>query len=242
MAGTKPGRDTVVYANGFNVTRFLQDFSGPEQVLNFEDSTAFGDKSHVKTPTVGESDSSFSGIYDSDAAASHDFLKAAIGTAEDHFIVLRDGDAFGNVGFAMVGFETTYGLESPVEGIVTMAGGVTSRIGDEEIRVLQERATKTSTFTGATLDNLAATTNGGAAYLQAFAASGSSPTLDVTVRHSTDNFVGDDTLLATFVQVVVSRKRERVPIVGTIKQSVRIIGTIGGGSPSFELFAGLHRA
>jgi len=95
---------------------------------------------------------------------------------------------------------------------------------------------KDDNWTGTTVNNGAASTNGGSAYLQVTAATG---TVEVSIRHSSDNFDADDDELVAFT-AVTGRFSERKTFTGAVKQYVRGIATIGDGEKiTFNI--GIHR-
>lgn len=100
----------------------------------------------------------------------------------------------------------------------------------DALLALQASVTKTATFSGTGLDLKTGTPRRGMkARLIVTAASGTTPTLDVTIEHSDDN--STFTNLATFGQKTATG--EDAISFETSKRYVRATATIGGTTPSF---------
>lgn len=114
--------------------------------------------------------------------------------------------------------------------------------------VLAAAARRTSTLTGTGIDVLHY--EGVAlAVLNASAGTGTNPTLDVKLQHSDDNSTYADVTGATFTQVTNDAGSAGVQVmrinVSDLKRYLRVIGTIGGTSPSFDYgvdFVGIKKA
>lgn len=111
----------------------------------------------------------------------------------------------------------------------------------DEGLILQPYGVISGTTTGAALNNLAATTNGGSATLQVTALNlGGGTNLVVKVQDSADNVTFAD--LATFTAVTVAPASQYLAIVGTIRQYTRAVMTFTGGtSPTATLTVALAR-
>lgn len=98
--------------------------------------------------------------------------------------------------------------------------------------LLQDTVTKTATYTGTGLDLKTGTQRRGfKVRLRVPTVSGTSPTLDITVQHSTDNTTYTD--LVTFAQVTAAAELFRT--VETVQRYIRAKGVISGTLPSFIL-------
>lgn len=93
--------------------------------------------------------------------------------------------------------------------------------------------------TGSSVDGSAGTTNGGVAHLHVTAASGTSPTLDVVVEHSTNNSAWST--VATFAQAT-GVTAERVAVAGTVHRYLRAKSTVAGTNPSFTIAVAFARS
>lgn len=95
--------------------------------------------------------------------------------------------------------------------------------------------------TGSAVDNAAGTTNGGVAHLHVTTASGTSPTCDTVVEHSTNNSTWST--LATFTQATsVTSQRVTVAAGTTVHRYLRAKSTLGGTSPNFTIAVAFARS
>jgi hypothetical protein len=104
--------------------------------------------------------------------------------------------------------------------------------------LLVPKAARTATGNGTSHDNGAATTNGAVAHQHVFAKSGTTPTLDQKIQHSSDN--------STFVDLIAFSQKtaagsERVAVTGAINRYTREAHTITGTTPSFTGAVSLAR-
>lgn len=75
-----------------------------------------------------------------------------------------------------------------------------------------------------------------AAHLETGAVSGTSPTLDVKLQDSADNSSFADVAGATFTQVITADDSQELALENLnteIRRFVRLVATVGGGTPSF---------
>ena len=106
-------------------------------------------------------------------------------------------------------------------------------------QILHALGSESASGTGGATNYGAATSDGGAAYLQVTVKSGTSPTLDVKIRDSADNSTYAD--LITFTQAT-GVTAERKTVSGTVNQYTLASWTHGGTSPVFTFMAGFARA
>jgi len=135
-------------------------------------------------------------------------------------------------------FAGTYTRQA-TRGELTKANGTYTVTGvkDEGVIVLPLAAV-TATGTGSATNYGSSTSSGGAGTLQVTAASGTSPTADVKIRHSADDATYAD--LITFTQAT-ARTAERKTVTGTVNQYLKVSYTIGGTGPSFTVVVGFAR-
>jgi hypothetical protein len=153
-------------------------------------------------------------------------LNAALGTEYSEWCWYPQGDTYGNYGYAMTTIDTSHTVSSTIDDACKVSVEGQSNVSAERILSLRALAQSTgSPWTGTSHDNGAATTNGGSVYIQATEATGN---IEVSIRHSTNNFAGDDTELASFT-VVTGTKSERITFSGTVKRYVRGFAEVNGG-------------
>lgn len=234
------GKDAVTFLNEFAVGAFIQSVAVP-RIAEISDVTVMdGTGAREFIPGLEAATFELGGFTDLTAAQIDAILNPLVNVADTDITYFPEGDTFGNPGYALRGIVRDYNLVSTVSvaNEFTAEGeGTTARTRVFDIHTL---SAETGTATGSTHDNGAASSNGGATFLHCTAVSGTLPTLDVTVRHSTDNFGADDTLLATFAQLTAAG-HERAAYAGTVKRFVRAIWTITGTTPSFTFHVNYGR-
>jgi len=96
----------------------------------------------------------------------------------------------------------------------------------------------TTNTTGTTVDGAAASAGGAIANLHVTAVSGTSPTLDVIVEHSTNNSTWGT--LGTFAQAT-GTGAESIAVAGAVYRYVRASATLAGTNPSFTIAVAVGR-
>lgn len=104
--------------------------------------------------------------------------------------------------------------------------------------ILHPHQAETANGQAAPVDNGASSAAGGAGYLQVSTASGTSPSLTVSIEHSADNLTY--VALMTFA-AATTRGAQRLRVSGTVNRYVRAAWTVGGTSPSFTFAVGFER-
>lgn len=213
------------------------DMTSFEMPITVETSPAFGFKATAKTHTASsdkDATVAYEGLWDGAVGGIDEVLDALLGDDENGtgaslFSHSPEGGQNGELVRCAQAIETEYGVSNSDDSSVPWSATAQSIVGVETGKVLHAKAAESSDGNGAILDNLAATSNGGSAYLHAPDVQG---TLTVTIRHSTDNFAGDDTLLASFSAFAVKRG-QRVTFSGTVKRYTRTAHTLGGSPATY---------
>lgn len=211
-----------------------------------EETTTFG----LVNPThalVGLQKGAFAqrGFFDDAAGSSHAVLVAQTGLPQVVSLGL-EGNANGRgvIGFAgpiqskyqrvvelakLHRANAEYVVSGPIEHgvIVHGLGAETSASGNSQ---------------GASVDNGAATTNGGSAYLQLSALTlGGYTSVTIRIRHSTDNSVFTD--LASFTNVTAAPAGERITLPSTVNRYLAVSWTFNGAGSgqNVTFLAGVSR-
>lgn len=223
------GKDTKVFANGYDLSTFLSSVSVSGEADTAETSTL---GTTAKTYIAGLRDATITadGFFSSEVGGSDERLAAQLGTSVV-FTVVLSADAVGAHGYGMTAIETSYEAGAEIGGATAVSMEGQSTVGQEAIRVLNALSAVTATGTGTSVDNLASTTSGFAAYLHVTAASGTTPNMVAKVQHSADNSTWAD--LATFTAVTAANAYQRVAGTGTVNRYLRAQYTITGTTPSF---------
>lgn len=233
------GRNAQILLNGYDVSGAFNDWdlSGEAKM---DETTTFGAAvdSTSYTETLKGAKLGLKGFWDGTAVTGISaILEAALGNVVKSIVCLFPfGSAVGNEMIAFQGDEKTKKLPNKVTGVLSIQTDFESSTGPEygvSLHVLQQ---ETVGANGTTVDNGAASTNGGSAFLEATAVG---TTMTVNVRHSTDNFGADDTLLGSFsAQTVIGAQRIAFAAGTTVKRYVRITWTQTGNT---TFAVGLHR-
>ena len=235
------GKSAIVYVNGRDLTGYFKKFS-VSGTADVADATTFGDTS--KDYVAGQTDATLTaeGLFDGTTSAIADILSTALGDATSSVWTWfpAGASAIGNDGYGLYGIETSYEVDSPINGVVGIAAEVQGTVGLEPVDLLHVLALTSTTANGSSLDGAAGTTGGGAAYLHATAVAGTNPTAAVTVEHSTDDSAWST--LATFTTVSTAGTSQRVAVSGTVNRYLRVAYTIGGSvSPSVTFTVAFNR-
>lgn len=231
------GKDTKVFINENDYSSY---FNNADNSLTSDvaETTTFGATGNAKTYIVGKKDgtASLSGFFD---ATSDAVIQPLLGGND--FLYLNgisgvsatDKVYFGNANII------NYGISSPVGDVVASTidlqadGGLLSGL-------VLENDTITATADGTARDNGSSTTNGGGAFLVITSVSGTSPTLDVVIKHSADNVTY--TNLVTFTQATgTTSEYKAVAKDTTVNRYLKVSFTAGGTTPSFSAIVGFGR-
>lgn len=209
------GRNTKVYINGYDLSAAFHNAQAQHQQGTY-DVTAFGASSKAFINGLAEGTLSLDGFFEAGSGSIDAVLQASLGT-EGVAMVFHNGDAIGSRGRACASLETSYQVTTPVDGVVGVAAAIQADGGLDAIVSLHALGAETTTGAAASVDNGAATTNGGVGYIEATAFSGTNAT--VKVQHSSDNSVWAD--LITFTDVAAANAKERRTVSGTVNRYLR---------------------
>ena len=241
--GITTGNQAQVLLDEFNLHQFAQSFSC-EPMIDLHDASVLGTTSRIKHPGLKHATAS-SALFLDDAATtgSYDVLKSKYGAATPGILSYAQlGFAIGNPAILLYLNSIRFGVESIVEDLNKLSFNAEAAEDAADFGVsLHAYAAETSSTNSASVDNAAATTNGGVGVIHVAAISGTStPTLTAKIQHSVDNSVWVD--LITFTALTaVGKQRVEVAAGTTINRYLRTISTITGSSPSFTYATGFAR-
>jgi hypothetical protein len=231
------GKDTKIYINENDYSSYFNN-ADTSISADVAETTTFGASGGAKTYISGQKDgtSSLAGFFD---ATSDAVLQPLLGGND--FILVHGAqglDATDRVFFANSNI-TNYGISSPVGDVVATSLEVQADGGLLNGIVL-ENQTLTTTTDGTARDNSTSTTNGGGAFLLVTSANGTSPTLDVVIKHSADDVTY--TNLVTFTQATGTTSEYKAVAKGTtVNRYLKVSFTVGGTTPSFSAIVGFGR-
>jgi hypothetical protein len=224
------GKTTVVLYNGANLTSYFNEASVSNSVETAE-TTAFGND--AKTYITGLIDGTISatGMFDGAVGAVDATLTATLGATDaDVMTVMPEGATADKRTYSCAVRETSYEISSPVGDVVAANLEVQATGGVDTGKVIEGLTSVSASGNSTSINNGAATSNGGVAYLHVTVNSRDGAST-FKVQHSTDNVSFVD--LATFSSVAASATGgERVAVTGTVNQYLRSEYVPGGSSGS----------
>jgi len=224
------GKNVNVFINQYDFSTYFNDVSATSTVETAEVS-AFG--SSAKEYIVGLIDGtvSLSGMFDGTATGTDVVFSAVLGsTTKQNVIVAPSGHSNGATAIVLEADDTSYEVSGAVADVVQTSVEFQSSDGVEHGKILSSGSTITATGNGTSVDNTAASTNGGVGFL-------SVPTntrngnITVKVQQSADNSTFSD--LITFTVVSSTAKTfQRVEVTGTVARYLRVNYTVAGSTGS----------
>lgn len=239
MAFVNANQTRLIYGTN-PLAAYLKSVS-PSFSADMLDATTLADTSKVFI--AGETDYvlNVDGLFDSTTAAGDVWanITAAISaTSTVPVSVAPEGFAVGNSVWVMPVKTGTYDVSSTVADLVgftmAMQPADTPGVG----RSLSDLTAYSTTTNGTSVDDSAASSNGAVINLHVTASSGTTPTLAVTVQHSTNNSTWSTIATFTTATAVTS---ETVTVAGTVNRYTRAVFTVGGTTPSFTAQVSLAR-
>ena len=239
MPTFRHGKNTAVLSDQYDLSTYLSSVSDSNAVDAIE-TTTFG--SSARSYVIGHKDGSvsFEGLFDGTVNAIDALFAAALGSASGSVLTIAgEGNVQGRRARLLQAKETSYEISSPLTDVVSISGEVTADGGLDYGVVLNAQSALAASFTGTSIDNAAASTNGCVAHLHVTANTRNGAST-IKVQHSVDNTTWVD--LITFSSVATSTATaQRSTTTGTVQRYVRAIGTIGGSTGSITLTVALAR-
>jgi hypothetical protein len=226
------GKDTQLFADQYDLTSYLQGVD-PTLEVEMRDSTVFGDAGRKSTPGLTSGGIGFDALYDRTAGSAFDFIRTALQSALQQIVTsFPEGATLGYP--ADLCYANTANFSAPVKvGDLLMVTGYfkSAEDGVDVGIALHAKSAETGTFTGSSVDNGAATSNGGVGVIHVPAIAGAAPSVVVKIQHSSNNSTWTD--LITFAAATAATK-ERVEVAAgtTVNRYTRTIGTFGGTTTS----------
>lgn len=226
------GSQARTYLDGRNLSTYLSQVTNSGEA-DKADVTTFS--ATAKSYIRGLADQTFEaeGIYDSAGTVGSDaVLYNSYSNKSAIFTHYPAGDAIGAAGFAASGILGKYEIDSPVDDANRIKMEVQSSRGFERTVSLEPL---TASLTGggtasSTVDNAAASSNGGAGYLHVTALNGG--TAVVKIQHSTNNSTWSD--LITFSDVTAAGSALVSPVTGTVNRYLRATWAVTGGTATIH--------
>lgn len=243
MPTTHHSQNAKIYSDGYAIQAWIRKLKLAMAALAPENTT-IGATGAARTREADGHESGnieYDGIVTDLAAGSDARMKALFNQSSKIWTIMPfDDAAVGTAGYGLVTVKNKYDRETDGEDVIVFAGsGVISGYA-ERLKALHPLAARTADGDGTTLDNAAATTVGGSAYIHLTAATALTSLIVIIEGSATGAFAGEETTIATFATLTAAPGRERIVIAGTIPRYLRASWDITGTSATF--FVGVHRA
>ena len=235
------GKNTSVLFNAFDLSNYFNqaDVSVDQGTA---EGTGFQPTGGARVFEVGLNGGtvSLSGFFNGSANGVDAKLSSTINPSADDVVTISPEGvlALGKFCKLLASQTTQYQVSSPLDGLVTVSGSLQANSGISSGVILHPLGAETVTGNDTSIDQTAATSNGGVAHLHVTTVTGTTPSNTVIVQHSTDNSTFAD--LITFTAATVATQ-ERKTVTGTVNRYVRTKRTMSGTTPSFTYAVGFAR-
>lgn len=232
MNGASVGKARVM-ADQFDISQFLQNMN-PVRNRDFEDCSDLTSTSHEYTPVLRGGSFMLEGMYRTNAIVGESLQDIFAQLPDTQLIVTGypETRAIGAAAMLMYADVMKYNLDTVVGSLVKASIELTSQKWAVEQGVsLHNLTAETGTGNSASVDNGAATTNGGVGVLHCTAVVGASPAWVIKIQHSANDSTWAD--LITFSAVAAATK-ERIEVAPgtTVNRFLREVHTLGGTTTS----------
>lgn len=231
------GKDSRILANDTAVSTEMNKWSAKWEI-DLAETTTLGAGGFGGTRGLMEGTMSGEGFFNSSAIAKplYDEIQSTLTASTDNLLnmtIWPMGGTLGNPAIFAACDTTDFNIESSVDEAVTIKfeakGDATVDMGESLHDLTAETSSTNSTY----VDDLALTSNGGAAMLHVTAVSGTTPTATIKVQHSTDHVSWADLVTFTGLTTLTSSESKIVAAGTTVNRYLRVISTIAGTNPSY---------
>jgi len=221
------GKDGRVLVAQYDLSSYFNEMSSSQSIETAE-TTSFGASAKTYITGLNDGTLSFSGMFDSSAAAVSAVFESIIANASTPVITMaHDGGL--TIGSSCVMAEvkqTAYDITVPVADVVALSGEFQVTDGLRNGVILAGAVAATTTSTGTAVDNSVSTSKGARANLHVTANTMDDATV-IKVQHSADNSSWAD--LITFTSVgATTLTSETATATGTINRYLRYSVTPAG--------------
>lgn len=224
----KHGKAAAVYLGGTDVSPYLNQ-ADLSIAVDTADTTTFGSTWHSAIVGTDGAKVSFTGLYDPLLTDIITTLGVDWSLTTGVLTYCPSGAAIGDVARLVSIASTSYDESSPVGGVVAIKWDVMASAAVGTGFMLHALSTDTDTTTGASKNDLAATTTGWTAHLHVTAQNATSWV--VKLQDSADNSAWADVAGGAFTAVTTKASQRLQGAAGsTLRQYVRYIATRTGGS------------
>lgn len=231
-----------VMADEFDISGFLQKMS-PVRNRDFADCTTLNEESKAYTPVLRGGSFMLEGLYRTKAIAGSSLQDIFAALPDTQIIVTGypDTRATGKPALLMYADVLKYNLDNVVADLVKVSIELSSQKWHVEHGVsLHDLTAETGTGNGTSVDNAAATTNGGVGVLHVPAIAGGAPSVVVRIEHSANGSTWA-TLLTFAAATAATKQRIEVAAGTTVNRFLREVHTFGGTTTSITFNSAFAR-
>lgn len=229
----------VLYGNTA-LAGYLRSVS-PSAQIDMLDVTVLTDTAKQFIPALGDYTLNVDGLFDNTTGAGSlwDVLTSPINAGSTIPTTIGvDGYTVGNSVWMIPARTVSFEVSSSVADVVGFTASFGSASATNLGVSLADLAARTTTANGTSVDSGAATSNGAVAHLHITNVAGTTPSLTVTVEHSTNG--SSWTTLGSFTAASTASS-ELITVTGTVNRYTRAVFTIAGTTPSFTCQVSLAR-
>lgn len=224
---------TRAMVDEFDISQFITKVS-PVPSQDVADCTTLAEDHRSYTPVMKKGELNMDGLYRTKQIVGQtlDDIFGVLPSTALIFSGFPEGRAPGKPAYLILSDVTRYNLDSVVGDLVKCQINIMAHHRAVERGVsLHDLIAETGTANGTSVDNLAATANGGVIVLHVTDIQGAAPSVAIKVQHSTNGTVWADLQALT---TVVAATKERIEIAAgtTVNQFLRVVQTFGGTTTS----------
>jgi hypothetical protein len=231
--GKYHGKDARLYIGGYDISALAVALGISQEIEQAEYAVMDGVDGYHSLPGLAKDALSLEGVFDDDNMT---VLNNLFSASSGYQIIIPFGTSQGDRGMAVNAARLQkYLWPSKVTELNRISGElIADTLPWDEIKMLQEAATKTADGNSNSIDESAASSDGAKAYLQIWEL-GANDTLQVKIQESSDDAVADPWAdLITFTTLdgsVNTETTERLTVSGAVERYLRVVWTFGGTSP-----------
>lgn len=235
------GKNAKVLIGTYDLTDSFKEFSTTSQI-DMAETSAFGNTNKTYIQGLADTSISLQGMFAGGTDEVDDVLSAALGDSSTLPVTIApNGFGVGKSAFSLASQQSSYEITGSIGDVVAVSSQFASKIdsGGRSGKLLFADAAITATGNQSSVDNAAATTNGGYAMLHI-----PTNTWDDTVDITIEDSANDSTwaTIGTFTQVAASTTAtEYIAISGTIRRYVRGVATLATGTGSVTVHVNIVR-
>jgi hypothetical protein len=221
-----------IFVNQYNLTSHTRQMEIMAAIAD-HDSTVLGDSAVRIQLGLKSGGVRYQGLFDPTVGGAYDVLSAAYGSTTSRIATaFPELTTLGNPAVLCYALETELGIPVNVNDLVGLTAYLKAAEDGVDFGVwLQALAAVTNTGNGSSVDNAAATTNGGVGVIHTTAIAGAAPSVVWKIQHATDNSTWVDLITFT-AATVASSERIEVAAGTTVNRYLRAIRTFGGTTTS----------